>query len=65
MKSSEAMILTADECNLSNCIEKPEKFRTSMEFDLVLPVRFPNQLSYEATHCESWSFVCSNVPMIK
>ena len=55
------------EHNFSDCVEKPEKFRTSTGFkpcDLVMPVRCSNQLSYEATDVENWSFVGSDVPMM-
>ena len=31
--------------------------------DLAIPVRRSNQLSYEATEVESWSFVGSNEPV--
>ena len=48
------------ERNFSNCVEKPEKFRTSTGFqtrDLAMPVRRSNQPRYEATDVGSWSFV--------
>ena len=54
------------ERNLSNCVEKPEKVRTSTGFessDLAIPVRRSNQLSYEATDVGNWSFVSSNEPV--
>ena len=54
------------ERNLSNCVEKPEKVRTSTGFEPVtsqLPVRRSNQLSYEDTDVGSWSFVISNEPV--
>ena len=51
------------ERNLSNCVEKPEKVRTSTGFELVIPMRRSNQLSYEATDVGSWSFVSSNEPV--
>ena len=38
MKSSKAMILVVMNAIFSNCIEKPEKFRTSMGFE---PVAYP------------------------
>ena len=54
------------ERNLSNCVEKPEKVRTSTGLEPVtsrLPVPRSNQLSYEATNVGSWSFVSSNEPV--
>ena len=52
------------ERNLSNCVKKPEKVRTSTGFEPVT-LRYrcdvrSNQLSYEATDVRSWSFVSSN-----
>lgn len=53
---------------LSNCAERPEKFRNSMGFEpvtsLCWPVRWSNQLSYKATDGGSCSILCSNVPMM-
>ena len=54
------------ERKLSNCEQKPEEVRTSNEVwtrDLAMPVRRSNQLSYEATDVESWSFVSFNEPV--
>ena len=51
------------ERNLSNCVEKPEKVRTSTGFELVIPMRCSDQLSYETTDVGSWSFVSSNEPV--
>ena len=50
MKSGEAMILVV--------------MNTVWTRDLVIPVRRSNQLSYEATEVESWSFVISYVPVM-
>ena len=47
------------ESNFSNCVEKPEKFKTLTGFeslDRAMPVRRSNQLSYEAA-----DVVASNV----
>ena len=46
MKSSEAMILAGYERNFSNCVEKPENFRTSagltcMGFKLLHLISYP------------------------
>ena len=52
--------------NFCNCIEKPEKVRTSTRFepcDLAISVGCSNQLSYEATDIGSWSCVGPNVPV--
>ena len=50
------------ESNLSNCVQKPEKVRTSTGFEPVTSRR-SKQLSYEANDVESWSFVSSNGPV--
>ena len=50
MKSGEAMILVV--------------MNTVWTRDLAIPVRRSNQLSYEATEVESWSFVISYVPVM-
>ena len=48
-----ATILSSNELNVSNCVEKPENFRTSTGF--AMPLRRSNQLSYEAADVGSWS----------
>ena len=42
---------------------KSQDFNGVWTHDLVIPVRRSNQLSYEATDVESWSFVSSNEPV--
>ena len=39
---------------------KSQDFNGVWTHDLAIPVRRSNQLSYEATNVESWSFVSSN-----
>ena len=55
------------ERNFNNCVEKLRKFRTSTEIELMTLrynlVQRSNQLSYEATNVESWSFVGSKFPV--
>ena len=49
--------LRSYERKFCNCVEKPEKFRTSTGFetrDLAIPVWRSNQLSYEAADVGSW-----------
>ena len=42
---------------------KSQDFNGIWTRDLATPVRSPNQLSYEATDVEKWSFVSSNDPV--
>ena len=42
---------------------KNQGFNGVWTCDLAIPVRHSNQLSYEATDVESWSFVISNEPV--
>ena len=54
----------SDERNLSNCVKKPEKVRTSTGFEPVTSrYRCSNQLSYEAADVGNWSFVSFNEPV--
>ena len=65
MKSNEAMIFAVMNAFFSNCVEKPEKFRT--EFEPVTSgyrCKALNQLSYEDTDVGSWSVVGSSVPVM-
>ena len=66
MKSSEAVILAVIDAIFANCVKeawKIQDFNGVWTYDLAIPVRHPNQLSYEATDVGSWSFVGSNVPV--
>ena len=44
MKSSKAMILAAMDANFSNCVEKPDKFRTKNLSSIM------NEMIYETNH---------------
>ena len=66
VKSSTSYDPCSYERNLCNCVRrslKTQDFNGVWSRDLTIPVRRSNQVSYEATDVESWSFLGSNEPV--